>query len=57
MAKRFEKMPCFAPADHFVDVNKMIIRQDGHRIDWATCIVQQTRTPDKCRGCIKFKKG
>ncbi len=25
-------------------------------IDTATCIVQQTRTPDKCRGCGRFRK-
>jgi hypothetical protein len=25
-------------------------------IDLATCIVQQTHTPDKCRGCIRFRK-
>ena len=29
----------------------------NERIDTAVCIVQQTREPGKCRGCIQFKRG
>jgi len=29
----------------------------GYQIDTAVCIVQQSREPRKCRGCVYYKKG
>jgi hypothetical protein len=36
-------------------VNGNYCQARGERIDTATCIVLQTREPDKCAGCGNFR--